>query len=164
MGTSLCMSWLMVEPFNGTPKQKQGHCSSSPAFLQASGSWVKCFICKSEVQQARHLYYLKRIIQKAAWQVWHLQGNKAIKHFISEPAVIAKHLCTLAPKRPRDKPLPEQAAADLGLAQPKPHSPGLLGISLNFCFVLPVLITEGSQGLQRLSWQSNRFGPALNPA
>lgn len=31
--------------------------------------------------------------------------------------------------RPQDKPLPEQAAADLSLAQPQPQSPHPLGIS-----------------------------------
>lgn len=45
---------------------------------------------------------LKR--KNAAEQAWHLQGNKAIKHFISEPEVIAKHLCTLAPKGPGTNP------------------------------------------------------------
>lgn len=38
-------------------------------------------------------------------------------------------------KRPQDKPLPEQAAADLSLAQSQPHSPDLLGISLNFYLI-----------------------------
>lgn len=67
-------------------------------------------------------------------------------------------------KRLRDKPLPEQAAADLGLAKPhSPHSPDLLGISLNFCFAHPVLITPGLYGLQGLSWQSNRFDLSFEP-
>lgn len=66
-------------------------------------------------------------------------------------------------KRPREKPLLEQAAADLGSAKPQPHSPDLLGISLNFCFAPPLLITAGSRGLQGLSWQSNRFGLSFEP-
>lgn len=65
--------------------------------------------------------------------------------------------------RPRDKPLPEQAAADLSLAQPQPHWPHPLGISLHFCFAPLELITAGSRGLQGLSWHSNRFGLIFEP-
>lgn len=38
--------------------------------------------------------------------MWHLHGNKAIKHFISESEVIAKLLCTAAPNGPRKKKQP----------------------------------------------------------
>lgn len=66
-------------------------------------------------------------------------------------------------KRPQEKPSLSRLQLILGLAQPQPHSPDLLGISLNFCFAPPLLITARSWGLQGLSWQSNRFGLSFEP-
>lgn len=65
-------------------------------------------------------------------------------------------------KRPQEKPSLSRLQLILGLAQPQPHSPDL-GISLNFCFAPPLLITARSWGLQGLSWQSNRFGLSFEP-
>lgn len=94
-------------------------------------------------------------------QVWYLHAHKAINHFISKPEVIAKHLCTVAPNGLRKNPSLSRLQLTWGLTQAQPHSPDLLGISLNFCFAPSVMNTAGSQGLHVLSWQGKRFGRQL---